>query len=171
MGVDGGHPRGADGQVQQMGAPRNIKIGDTTQIDERNIINVKKVSFLDTLPNINLNIDEVGPNTVGPNTVGPNTVGPNTVGPSVVGPNATISFIDKLKKKDTSEDLNFIKAELMGIKTEFGSLKTEFGSLKTEFGSLKTDLLTITTNNKLMLEQQEKIIDMLDRMTFNMGSI
>jgi len=123
---------GADG-----GAPRNIKIGDPTQIDERNIINVKKVSFL----------EEIDPLSGEDNS------------------NVSESFMDKLKKKDTSAQIN----------PEFGALKLEVGALKLEVVALKTEI-TANNNqfietNKLLLSQQEKIIDMLDRMNFNMGTL
>ena len=45
--------------------------------------------------------------------------------------------MDKLKKKDNSEDLSFIKAELASIKSE------------------------LLTNNKLLLANQDKIIELL----------
>ena len=139
-----GSSTGADG-----GAPRNIKIGDPTQIDERNIINVKKVSFLEEIEPLN-------------------GADYSTLDIS----NVSESFMDKLKKKDTGAQIN---PEVGALKTEFGALKLEVGALKTEFVALKTEI-TANNNqfietNKLLLSQQEKIIDMLDRMNFNMGTI
>jgi len=117
---------GADGLQS---TPRNIKIGDATQMDERNIINVKKVSFS----------EQIDPYSATDNT------------DSYTITNVSESFMDKLKKKDTSAEL-----------------KTEFGALKT---FITDNINQLIESNKLVLQQQSKIIDTLDRMSFNIGTI
>ena len=141
MGVDGGVPRGVDG-----GVPRAIKIGDATQIDERNIINIKKVSFSDSAL--------VDPYSTLDDTDSYTGLDVNTS----IRSNVSESFMDKLKKKDTSSE----------VKTEFGVLKTEFGVFKT---FITANINQLIESNKLVLQQQSKIIDALDRLSFNVGTI
>ena len=141
MGANGGHPRGVDGQVQQMGVPRNIKIGDATQMDERNIINIKKVSFSDSaLVDPYSTLDDTDSYTgldIQSNVL-----------------NVSESFMDKLKKKDINADL-----------------KTEFGAFKNDLSAITANINQLIETNKLVLQQQAKIIDTLDRLSFNAGTI
>lgn len=95
-----------------------IKIGSDTKIDERSIINVKKVNFADTL------IER----------------GPNAMQGAKELPLSTISFMDKLKKKDGNEPSHIINEEIASIKSEMGQIKEQ---------------------NKLLLEKLDKIMEML----------
>ena len=106
----------------------HLKIGDETNIDEKHIINVKKVSLI---LNETPTIDDT----------------PTLDGEPII--------IDKLKTTDINDDvILFIKTEILSIKSDI----TELNNI-------------LVINNKLVLEQQEKIIDMLERMTFNMGNL
>jgi hypothetical protein len=94
----------------------HLTIGDETSIDEHNIINVKKVTFVDTLPN---------------------------------EPVQALSFMDKLKKKDVNEDaINNLNNEITLIRADIIALNTLYN-----------------THSKTMLEQQEKMLDLLEKMT------
>jgi hypothetical protein len=93
----------------------HIKIGDVTRIDERSLINVKKVNFADTLVE-------------------------STKKPEANG--SQPNFMDKLKKKDGTEELVFIK---------------------TEIASIKTELNTLVEQHKLVLENIGKMMEMLNK--------
>jgi len=93
----------------------HIKIGDVTRIDEKSIINVKKVNFADTLVE-------------------------STKKPEANG--SQLNFMDKLKKKDGTEELVFIKTEIASIKTEMNILVEQ---------------------HKLLLENIGKIMEMLNK--------
>ena len=94
----------------------HIKIGDPTNIDERSIVNIKKVNFADT----------------------------------IVEP-TTINFMDKLKRKDVHED-NAIKTDI---------IKDDMALIKDSIALIKDDMNTLTEQNKLLLENIDKIMDML----------
>jgi len=94
----------------------HIKIGDPTNIDERSIVNIKKVNFADT----------------------------------IVEP-TSINFMDKLKRKDVNED-NSIKTDL---------IKTDIVLIKDSIALIKDHMNTLSEQNKLLLENIDKIMDML----------
>ena len=58
-----------------------------------------------------------------------------------------LSFMDKLKKKDSNEDNTLIK--------------TDIGLIKADLLSLREYMNTIIEQNKLLIENQDKIMDML----------
>jgi len=101
----------------------HIKIGDPTKIDERSIVNIKKVNFADT----------------------------------IVEP-TTINFMDKLKRKDVNED-NSIKTDL--IKIDIALIKDDIALIKDDIALIKDDMNTLSEQNKLLLENIDKIMDML----------
>ena len=64
------------------------------------------------------------------------------------------------------------------MRSEMAEMRIFMKLQQQSIDALKTELAVITANsnqlietNKLLLQQQEKIIDMLDRMNFNMGTI
>ncbi len=92
----------------------HIKIGGPANIDERSIVNIKKVNFSDTIVEHN-----------------------NTV--------STVNFMDKLKKIHIPEDNNI----------------NDIALIKADISSLKTDMTSLFEQNKLLLDNLDKIMDML----------
>jgi hypothetical protein len=156
----------------------HIKIGDPTNIDENSFINLKKVSFAED--NVRLTINNRETNDKETNNKETNVS----------------NFMDKLKKKNSTEDitpgfeilkaeltgvkaeLTGVKAELTGVKAELNIVKAELTGVKAELNIVKADLTTmksdlskILLDNKLILENQEKIMDKLEQVAFQTGSI
>jgi len=123
----------------------HIKIGDPTNIDESSFINLKKVSFAED--NVRLTINDRQTNDKETNV---------------------FNFMDKLKKKNSTEDITpefeLLKAELTGVKAELNIVTADLTTMK-------ADLSKILLDNTLILENQEKIIDKLDQVAFQTGII
>ena len=111
---------------------RNIKIGDTTSIEEKHIINIKKVSFAEH---------------------------------SETSTEPIINFMDKLKKKDVNEEM---KIDIAAIKTDMASIKND---CLAELASIKNDCLALLAANTLLADKQEQLLDTLEKLSFQFGSI
>lgn len=140
----------------------HIKIGDPTNIDENSFINLKKVSFAED--NVRLTINNRETNDKETNDKETNNKETNVS-----------NFMDKLKKKNSTEDITqgfeILKAELTGVKAELTGVKAELNIVKADLTTMKADLSKILLDNTLILENQEKIMDKLEQVAFQTGSI
>lgn len=132
-------------KVSTASVSNHITIGNSTKIDESNIINLKKVSFVDAtdtrldVNELRLQVSELQNNTV---------IEPKKMEPP------PFNFMDKLKKKDGLEE---VKNDLVLVKADIELLKTNVDRL--------------ILDNKLILENQEKILDKIEQIAFQVGSI
>ena len=105
----------------------HIKIGNPTKMDDSNIINLKKVSFME---------DSI------------TTPAPVTV---------PFNFMDKLKKKDGLEDLNLLKTDIAGLQTNIIGLQTDIELMKTNMNKLLADNKLILENQEKIMDKIEQV--------------
>ena len=144
----------------------HIKIGNSTKIDESNIINLKKVSFGDVNEiNLNeINLNEINVNEINVNEISLNEINVNEISLDVNKKQTPIpfNFMDKLKKKD---GLGEFKNELNV------DMKADIEIIKTDLEWVKMNMNKLLLDNKLILENQEKILDKIEQIAFQVGSI
>ena len=165
----------------------NIVIGDTTKIDESNIINLKKVSFSIEYTN------KIDTNKIDTNKIDTNKIDTNTY-------NNTYNFMEKLKKKNTVEEINIdmtltlafdkFKSELNNFMVQLEKNREDHTKFKAEMNKFNTnfseDLKNVAENIKIMSKDinkiaedikniqggnSEKIMDMLEKISFQTGNI
>jgi len=149
----------------------HIKIGALTNIDEENIINLKKVSFAEDIlqPSPFNFMDKLKKKEGGEELL------------SIKGDIGVMQRdIGSLQANIGSfqTDIGSLQANIGSFQTDIGSLQTDIGSLQANIGSLRsdltlmqTDLSKLVTDNKLILENQEKILDKIEQIAFQVGSI
>jgi hypothetical protein len=150
---------------------RNIKIGDTTSIEEKHIINIKKVSFAEQSETSSKQ-SETSSKQSETSSKQSETSSKQSETSSV----PIINFMDKLKKKDVNEEM---KIDIAAIKTDMASIKidclAELASIKNdclaELASIKNDCLALLAANTLLSEKQEQLLDTLEKLSFQFGSI
>lgn len=123
----------------------HIKIGDVTNIDENNIISLKKVSFSED----NSLVDK----------------------PRV---NFMDKLKKKDTNEDSTifkNSLNVLTGELALIKTDLTFISTGVTELKSDLALIKSEISKILAENKSFIENQEKIMDQLEQIAFQVGSI
>lgn len=125
---------------------RNIKIGDTTSIEEKHIINIKKVSFAEHSETSTKQSE-------------------TSTKQSETSTEPIINFMDKLKKKDVNEEM---KIDIAAIKTDMASIKND---CLAELASIKNDCLALLAANTLLADKQEHLLDTLEKLSFQFGSI
>jgi len=139
---------------------QHIKIGGETKLDDNNIINVKKVSFNDV----------IGTNAIGTNAIGTNAIGTNAIGKD--SENITFNFMDKLKKttKNQPVEVNNPQVEVKNQPVNVNNPQVEVNvnnpQVDKELYLIKQDIALLLEQNKIILEKQDKIIDILTRIDF-----
>jgi len=157
----------------------HIKIGEPTNIDESSFINLKKVSFA----------EDKGTNDKGTN----NNKGTNDKGTNNNKSVIPFNFMDKLKKKerdsvelskaDINTDINtVINTDInTDVNTDINTdINTDVNTdvkayikayIKAELTNVTADVNQLLLDNKLILANQEKIMDILEQVAFQTGII